>query len=77
MLGGKDQVREYLGKLDIHNSKGLDEMHPWVLREQADVIARPFSVILNQLRQLGEVSEDLASLLSLGIFSKFAFLILM
>lgn len=38
----KDQVREYLSRLDIHKSVGCDEMHPWVLRKLADVIARSF-----------------------------------
>lgn len=29
----KDQVREYLNRLDIHKSMSSDGMHSWVLRE--------------------------------------------
>jgi len=41
----KDQVREYLSKLDIHKSMRPNGMHPQVLRKLADVIARPHSII--------------------------------
>lgn len=40
-----DWVREHLGNLDILRSMGLDGMHPCVLRELADTIARPFTTI--------------------------------
>lgn len=54
----EDQVREYLSKLDIHKSMGLEGMHPQVLRELADIIARPLSIIFDRSWQLGEVPED-------------------
>lgn len=37
----EDPVRDFLGKLDAHESVCPDEMLPQVLRELADVIAKP------------------------------------
>ncbi|GAB0207239.1 mitochondrial enolase superfamily member 1 [Grus japonensis] len=54
----EDQFREHLGKLDIHKSMGPNGMHPQVLRELADVIARPLSIIFERSWRTGEVPED-------------------
>ncbi|GAB0189207.1 mitochondrial enolase superfamily member 1 [Grus japonensis] len=54
----EDQVREHLGKLDIHKSMGPDGMHPRVLTELADVIARLLSIIFERSWRTGEVPED-------------------
>ncbi|GAB0190168.1 hypothetical protein GRJ2_001482100 [Grus japonensis] len=54
----EDWVREHLGKLDTHKSMGPNRIRPQVLRELADVIARPLSIIFERSWKTGEVLED-------------------
>jgi len=54
----EDCVRDHLSNLDAHKSMGPDGMHPQVLRELADVIAEPLSILFKRSWRTGEVSED-------------------
>jgi len=51
-------VRDRLSNLDVHKSVGPDGMHPRLLRELADVIAEPLSIIFERFWRTGEVPED-------------------
>lgn len=44
----EDQVCDHLRKLNVHQSMGLNKIHPRVLRELADAVAKLLSMIFEK-----------------------------
>ncbi|NWT63551.1 RTJK polymerase, partial [Erythrocercus mccallii] len=63
-------VRDQLSRLVIYKSMGPDGLHPRVLREMAEVIARPLSIIFERSWRTGEVPEDWRKANVVPIFKK-------
>lgn len=55
---GKDKVQDHLWNLKVHKSIEPEEMHPQILRKLTDEVAKPFSILSEQLRQASEVPSD-------------------
>ena len=53
-----ERVRDLLLHLDPYKSMGPDGIHPRVLKELADVIAEPLSIIFQRSWEFGEVPVD-------------------
>ncbi|CAM5085184.1 unnamed protein product [Natator depressus] len=66
----KEVVWDCLEKLDEHKSMGPDAPHPRVLKELADVIAEPLSIIFENSWRSGEVPDDWKKANVVPIFKK-------
>jgi len=51
-------VNDLLCHLDTYKSMGLDGIHPGVLRELAEELAKPLSISYQQSWLIGEVPDD-------------------
>ncbi|KFZ64445.1 hypothetical protein N338_05600, partial [Podiceps cristatus] len=47
-----------LRNLKVHKSMGPDEVHPRVLRELVDKVAKPLSIMFEMSRQSGKITTD-------------------
>ncbi|KAF1534907.1 hypothetical protein FQV19_0007770, partial [Eudyptula minor] len=54
----EEAVNDLLRHLDAHKSMGPDGIHPRVLRELAEELAKPLSIIYQQSWLMGEVPDD-------------------
>ncbi|RMB93702.1 hypothetical protein DUI87_29932 [Hirundo rustica rustica] len=54
----EEAVRELLRCLDIHKSMGPDGIHPRVMKELADDLMKPLSIIYHQSWLTGKVPDD-------------------
>ncbi|RMC04787.1 hypothetical protein DUI87_17959 [Hirundo rustica rustica] len=54
----EEAVRELLRCLDTHKSMGPDGIHPRVMRELADELAKPLCIIYHQSWLTGEIPDD-------------------
>ncbi|KAF1648163.1 putative RNA-directed DNA polymerase from transposon X-element, partial [Eudyptes chrysocome] len=54
----EEAVNDLLCHLESHKSMGLDEIHPRVLRELAEELTKPLSIIYQQSWLTGEVPDD-------------------
>ncbi|CAM5094356.1 unnamed protein product [Natator depressus] len=55
---GKDQIKNYLDKLDVFQSPGPDEIHPRILKELTEEISEPLAIIFEKSWKTGEIPED-------------------
>ncbi|KFU93188.1 hypothetical protein M959_10396, partial [Chaetura pelagica] len=54
----EEQVCDHLKDLKVHKSMGPDSIHPCLLKELADEVAEPLSIIFEKSWQSGEVPTD-------------------
>ncbi|CAM4648439.1 unnamed protein product [Caretta caretta] len=55
---GKEQVKNYLDKLDVFKSPRPGEMHPRILKELTEEISEPLAIIFEKSWKTGGIPED-------------------
>ena len=58
LIVGEDQVQDHPRNLNVHKPVWLDVTIPRVLRELADEVVKPVSIISEKLCQAGDVPSD-------------------
>ena len=53
-----EQVRYCLMRLNVYKYMGLDNIYPWFLKEPSNVVAKPLSIVSENLWLPGKVSGD-------------------
>jgi len=53
-----EQIKDLLMKVSVYSSMGLNDIHLRVLREMADVVAAPLSIIFEKSWLSSEISSD-------------------
>ncbi|KFV41736.1 hypothetical protein N341_02231, partial [Tyto alba] len=54
----EDQIRYHLRNMKVHKSVGPAELHPQVLMELVDEVAKPLCIVFEKLWQFGGVPAD-------------------
>ena len=65
-----EQVGDHLMRLNVYKSMGLDNMHPNILKEWADVIIRLLTITFEKLWLSGKGPSDLKKRIIIPIFKK-------
>ena len=60
----KEMVKEHLIFLNEFKSPGPDELHPRVIKELAEELSEPLSIIFAESWKMGEVPDDFQRRLS-------------
>lgn len=55
---GKDQVRDHLQNMKVHKCIETEEMHPQILKELADEVAKALSILSEKLWPVSEAPSE-------------------
>jgi hypothetical protein len=66
----RDKVTKLLMKLSVDKSPGLDNLHPRFMKETAETLSEPLTILYNQSRRKSKVPSMWRSALISAIFKK-------